>query len=75
MLGLSDEEFKNSGVIHQKTKYIKILAEAVLTKELFNIQGKEEMEIHSQQCSPNRSYAAYLLQHYYLNKRNRKITY
>ncbi|WP_343696574.1 DNA-3-methyladenine glycosylase 2 family protein [Flavobacterium sp.] len=31
---LSDEEFRNLGVSRQKTKYIKILAEAVLNKEL-----------------------------------------
>ena len=131
MLVLSDEEFRNLGVSRQKTKYIKILAEAVLDKELdieslasksakqvreeliklkgignwtidiylmfclqepdliplgdiavintikelFNIHDKEEMEIHTKQWSPYRSYATYLLWHYYLNKRNRKITY
>lgn len=31
---LSDEEYRNLGVSRQKTKYIKILAEAVLNKEL-----------------------------------------
>lgn len=34
MVLLSDEEFRNLGVSRQKTKYIKILAEAVLNKEL-----------------------------------------
>ncbi|TDW49756.1 DNA-3-methyladenine glycosylase II [Flavobacterium sp. 270] len=128
---LSDEEFRNLGVSRQKTKYIKILAEAVLNKELdieslasksaqqvreeliklkgignwtidiylmfcleepdliplgdiavintikelLNIHDKNEMEIHTQQWSPYRSYATYLLWHYYLTKRNRKITY
>lgn len=128
---LSDQEFRNLGISCQKTKYIKILAEAVLNKELdieglaiksakevreeliklkgvgnwtidiylmfclqepdliplgdiavintikelFNIHDKQEMEIHAQQWSPYRSYATYLLWHYYLNKRNRKITY
>lgn len=131
MSALSDEDFRNLGVSRQKTKYIKILAEAVLNKvldieslasksakqvreeliklkgvgnwtidiylmfclqepdliplgdiavintikELFNIHEKEEMEIHTQQWSPYRSYATYLLWHYYLNKRNRKIIY
>lgn len=128
---LSDEEFRNLGVSRQKTKYIKILAEAVLNKELdieslpfksakqvreeliklkgignwtidiylmfclqepdliplgdiavintikelLDIHDKNEMEIHTQQWSPYRSYATYLLWHYYLTKRNRKITY
>ncbi|PXY41539.1 DNA-3-methyladenine glycosylase 2 family protein [Flavobacterium cheongpyeongense] len=128
---LPDEEFRNLGVSRQKTKYIKILAEAVLNKELdidglaaksakevreeliklkgignwtidiylmfclqepdliplgdiavintikelLNIHDKEEMEIQTQQWSPYRSYATYLLWHYYLNKRNRKVTY
>jgi len=44
-------------------------------KELFDIHDKQQMEIHAQQWSPYRSYATYLLWHYYLNKRNRKITY
>jgi len=34
MFVLSDEEFRALGVSRQKTKYIKILAEAVLNKEL-----------------------------------------
>ncbi len=131
MLILPNEEFRNLGVSRQKTTYIKILAEAVVNKELdieglatksgkevreeliklkgignwtidiylmfcmqepdliplgdiavintikelFNIHDKQEMAIHAQQWSPFRSYATYLLWHYYLNKRNRKITY
>ncbi|WP_264552463.1 DNA-3-methyladenine glycosylase family protein [Flavobacterium sp. N2038] len=131
MVLLSDEEFRNLGVSRQKTKYIKILAEAVLSKELdieslaeksakqvreelirlkgignwtidiylmfclqepdliplgdiavintikelLNIHDKQEMEIHAEQWSPYRSYATYLLWHYYLKKRNRTITY
>ncbi|MBF4494018.1 DNA-3-methyladenine glycosylase 2 family protein [Flavobacterium sp. MR2016-29] len=128
---LSDEEFRALGVSRQKTKYIKILAEAILNKEidieslatksakqvreeliklkgignwtidiylmfclqepdliplgdiavintikeLLDIHYKQEMEIHAEQWSPYRSYATYLLWHYYLNKRNRKIAY
>ncbi|WET04732.1 DNA-3-methyladenine glycosylase 2 family protein [Flavobacterium sp. YJ01] len=131
MAVLSDEEFRNFGVSRQKTKYIKILARAILSKELdveslalksakqvreeliklkgignwtidiylmfclqepdliplgdiavintikelLNIHDKQEMEIHAQQWSPYRSYATYLLWHYYLKKRNRTITY
>ncbi|WP_456312910.1 DNA-3-methyladenine glycosylase family protein [Pseudomonas shirazensis] len=131
MAVLSDEEYRNLGVSRQKTKYIKILAEAVLNKdldieslasksakqvreeliklkgignwtidiylmfclqepdliplgdiavvntikELLNIHDKQQMEIHAEQWSPYRSYATYLLWHYYLNKRNRKITH
>lgn len=128
---LSDEEFRSLGVSRQKTKYIKILAEAVLNKdldieslasksalqvreeliklkgignwtidiylmfclqepdliplgdiavvntikELFDIHDKLEMEKYSQEWSPYRSYATYLLWHHYLTKRNRKITF
>ncbi|MFB9078531.1 DNA-3-methyladenine glycosylase family protein [Flavobacterium procerum] len=131
MVILSDEEFRNLGVSRQKTKYIKILAESVLNKdldieslasktaiqvrqeliklkgignwtidiylmfclqepdliplgdiavintikELLNIYDKQEMENHTEQWSPYRSYATYLLWHYYLKKRNRNITY
>lgn len=131
MAVLSDEEFRNLGVSRQKTKYIKILAEAILNKELdveslalksakqvreeliklkgvgnwtidiylmfcleepdliplgdiavintikelLDIHDKQEMEIHAEQWSPYRSYATYLLWHYYLKKRNRTITY
>jgi DNA-3-methyladenine glycosylase II len=128
---LSDEEFRALGVSRQKTRYIKILSEAVINKELdieslpsksakqvreeliqlkgignwtidiylmfclqepdliplgdiavintikelLNIHDKQEMEIHTNEWSPYRSYATYLLWHYYLNKRNRTITY
>lgn len=131
MAVLSEEEFRSLGVSRQKTKYIKVLAEAVLNKELdieslpsksakevreeliklkgignwtidiylmfclqepdliplgdiavintikelLNIYDKQEMEIHAKQWSPYRSYATYLLWHYYLKKRNRTITY
>lgn len=34
MAALSDEEFRSLGVSRQKTKYIKVLADAVLNKEL-----------------------------------------
>lgn len=128
---LPDEEYRSLGVSRQKTKYIKILSEAILCKELdveslasksakqvreeliklkgignwtidiylmfclqepdliplgdiavintikelLNIYDKQEMEIHAEQWSPYRSYATYLLWHYYLSKRNRKIIY
>lgn len=128
---LPDEEFRALGVSRQKTNYIKILAQAVLNKELdieglavkssqqvreeliklkgignwtidiylmfclqepdliplgdiavintikelLDIHDKQEMEIHTEKWSPYRSYATFLLWHYYLNKRNRKITY
>lgn len=44
-------------------------------KELLDIHEKEAMEIHAEQWSPYRSYATFLLWHYYLNKRNRTIVY
>ena len=44
-------------------------------KELLDIHDKEAMKTHALQWSPFRSYATYLLWHYYLNKRNRTITY
>lgn len=44
-------------------------------KELLGIHDKQEMEIHTQQWSPYRSYATYLLWHYYLKNRKRNITY
>lgn len=43
--------------------------------ELFNIHDKNEMEILSKSWSPHRSVATFLLWHYYLGKRNRKVTY
>jgi DNA-3-methyladenine glycosylase II len=44
-------------------------------KELLDIHEKEAMELHAVQWSPYRSYATFLLWHYYLNKRNRTIVY
>ena len=44
-------------------------------KELLNIHDKQEMEIHTEQWSPYRSYATFLLWHYYLKKRKRTIVY
>lgn len=44
-------------------------------KELLDIHEKEEMEVHSQKWMPHRSMATFLLWHYYLKKRNRKIVY
>lgn len=44
-------------------------------KELFDIHTKEEMEILSRNWQPYRSYATFLLWHYYLCKRNRTIVY
>lgn len=44
-------------------------------KELLDIHEKDAMEIHAEQWSPYRSYATFLLWHYYLNKRNRTIVY
>lgn len=44
-------------------------------KELFDIHERNEMEILSSSWSPYRSAATFLLWHYYLGKRNRKVTY
>jgi DNA-3-methyladenine glycosylase II len=44
-------------------------------KELLDIHEKDAMEIHAEQWSPYRSYATFLLWHYYLNKRNRTVVY
>jgi len=44
-------------------------------KELFNIHDKNEMETYTQSWSPHRSAATFLLWHYYLGKRKRKVTY
>ena len=44
-------------------------------KELFNIHDRNEMETYSQSWSPHRSTATFLLWHYYLGKRKRKVTY
>lgn len=44
-------------------------------KELLDINDKQEMEIYVSKWGPYRSFATYLLWHYYLSKRNRKVTY
>lgn len=44
-------------------------------QELWQLESKEEMTELAMQWSPYRSFATYLLWHYYLNKRNRTITY
>jgi len=44
-------------------------------KELLEIHDKQEMEAHTIKWSPHRSAAAFLLWHYYLKKRGRKISY
>lgn len=44
-------------------------------KELFGVEGKNEMEKLTLKWAPYRSFATYLLWHHYLQKRNRKINY
>ncbi|WP_300567893.1 DNA-3-methyladenine glycosylase 2 family protein [Flavobacterium sp.] len=44
-------------------------------KELLDIHDKQQMEIHTQNWAPYRTFASFLLWHYYLQKRGRKITY
>jgi DNA-3-methyladenine glycosylase II len=44
-------------------------------KELLNIHDKVVMETHTVSWSPYRSYATFLLWHYYLKKRKRTIVY
>lgn len=44
-------------------------------KELFDRHSKEEMVSLTENWKPFRSYATYLLWHYYLNKRNRKLVF
>jgi DNA-3-methyladenine glycosylase II len=44
-------------------------------KELLDIHDKQEMENYVAKWSPHRSAATFLLWHYYLNKRNRKVVY
>ncbi len=44
-------------------------------KELLDIHDKDAMEKYAEKWSPYRSYATYLLWHYYLKKRNRKVIY
>jgi DNA-3-methyladenine glycosylase II len=44
-------------------------------KELLNIHEKTEMEIYTNKWVPYRSMATFLLWHYYLQKRGRKVEY
>ncbi|WP_281297452.1 DNA-3-methyladenine glycosylase family protein [Flavobacterium limnophilum] len=44
-------------------------------KELLNIHDKQEIETYVVKWSPYRSAATFLLWHYYLNKRNRRVVY
>lgn len=44
-------------------------------KEFLNLQDKAAMDEYAQRWSPNRTYASFLLWHYYLKKRGRTITY
>lgn len=44
-------------------------------QELWQLESKVQMAELAIQWSPYRSFATYLLWHYYLNKRNRTITY
>ncbi len=50
---------------------------AVVTtmKELLELQDKSQMEDYAQNWAPYRTYASFLLWHYYLQKRGRKISY
>jgi DNA-3-methyladenine glycosylase II len=44
-------------------------------KELLDIHDKQEIENYVSKWSPYKSFATFLLWHYYLMKRNRKISY
>ena len=44
-------------------------------KELLLIEDKTEMEIYTEKWKPYRSTATFLLWHFYLSKRNRKVVY
>jgi DNA-3-methyladenine glycosylase II len=44
-------------------------------KELLDINDKEAMQVYAEKWSPYRSFATFLLWHYYLKKRNRTIVY
>jgi DNA-3-methyladenine glycosylase II len=44
-------------------------------RELFLVETKEEMAIYGIRWSPHRSLATFLLWHYYLEKRGRKVSY
>jgi DNA-3-methyladenine glycosylase II len=131
LLNLDDESYRSCGVSHQKTKYIKCLATAIINneidlrslpnktpetvraelikikgignwtidvylmfalqtpdimplgdiavintiKELLQIDDKPAMEIYTRKWTPHRTMATFLLWHYYLQKRNRKVEY
>lgn len=44
-------------------------------KELLNIHDKQDIEDYVTKWTPHRSVATFLLWHYYLKKRNRKVVY
>ena len=44
-------------------------------KELWNIHDKESTELLTKKWAPHRTMASFLLWHYYLQKRNRSVTY
>jgi len=44
-------------------------------KELLDIHDRNEMELYTTKWSPHRSAATFLLWHYYLGKRKRKVVY
>lgn len=44
-------------------------------KELLDIHDKQEMKKYVSKWSPYRSVVTFLLWHYYLNKRDRKVVY
>ena len=44
-------------------------------RELFLVESKEKMAIYTERWSPHRSLATFLLWHYYLEKRGRKVSY
>ena len=44
-------------------------------KELLDIHDRNQMEAYIEKWSPYRSFATFLLWHYYLGKRNRKVNY
>ncbi len=131
LISLTDEMYREAGVSRQKTSYIKVLAKAILDKEidlkslknkdalqvraeliklkgignwtidvylmfclqatdilplgdiaivntikeLFQLDNKTDMEIYTSKWKPYRSFATFLLWHFYLEKRNRKVAY
>ena len=44
-------------------------------RELLDIHDKQEIELYVSKWSPHKSIATFLLWHYYLSKRNRKVVY